>query len=253
MTTQTLSVGSNPQIEITNVGGDLAVQGWERTDLEARSDESPRLDQDGSDITLSCGSDLNVSLPRGSSLTISYVGGDLKIDNLDGEVELSFVGGDVMLQNMLGQVTLEGVIGGETNAQNVQKITMETQRGNVSAEVSSKIQRKVNEAMRRADRKLHEAERKMRTAHSAHLDSRMQNIEQLKMRHIGHSIPPIPPIGRRDQSSRDFNFGLNTSEANDVNQPVSDEERMTILKMLQEKKITSTEADKLLAALEGGD
>jgi hypothetical protein len=35
-------------------------------------------------------------------------------------------------------------------------------------------------------------------------------------------------------------------------EPVSDEERMTILKMLQEKKITAEEAEKLLAALEGG-
>jgi hypothetical protein len=38
-----------------------------------------------------------------------------------------------------------------------------------------------------------------------------------------------------------------------TNPPVSDEERMTILKMLQEKKITSEEADKLLVALEGGE
>jgi hypothetical protein len=36
-------------------------------------------------------------------------------------------------------------------------------------------------------------------------------------------------------------------------EPVSEEERMAILKMLQEKKITSEEADKLLAALEGGE
>lgn len=33
---------------------------------------------------------------------------------------------------------------------------------------------------------------------------------------------------------------------------VSDEERVLILKMLQEKKITAEEADKLLSALEGG-
>jgi hypothetical protein len=36
-------------------------------------------------------------------------------------------------------------------------------------------------------------------------------------------------------------------------EPVSEEERMAILKMLQEKKITSEEAEKLLAALEGGE
>jgi len=35
-------------------------------------------------------------------------------------------------------------------------------------------------------------------------------------------------------------------------EPVSDDERMLILKMLQEKKITAAEAEKLLAALEGG-
>ena len=35
-------------------------------------------------------------------------------------------------------------------------------------------------------------------------------------------------------------------------QQVSDEERLTILKMLQEKKISAEEAEKLLAALEGG-
>ena len=35
--------------------------------------------------------------------------------------------------------------------------------------------------------------------------------------------------------------------------PVSDEERMTILRMLSEKKITSEEAEKLLSALEGGN
>lgn len=35
--------------------------------------------------------------------------------------------------------------------------------------------------------------------------------------------------------------------------PVSDEERMTILRMLAEKKISAEEAEKLLTALEGGD
>ena len=34
-------------------------------------------------------------------------------------------------------------------------------------------------------------------------------------------------------------------------EPVSDEERLSILKMLQEKKISREEAEKLLAALEG--
>ena len=35
-------------------------------------------------------------------------------------------------------------------------------------------------------------------------------------------------------------------------EPVAEEERMAILKMLQEKKITAAQADDLLKALEGG-
>ena len=247
MSTQTLPLGTKPEIEITNVGGDLSIEGWDRADLEAHSDNSPRIEQDGDEITLSCRGDLNVSVPRGASLTISYVGGDLKVENLDGNLELSFVGGDVVLRNVTGEVSLEGVIGGETQTENVRKITMSARSGKVGVDISAKVQRKVDEAMRRADRKVREAERKMRQAHSAHLESRMQNIEQLKKRYAGQPIPPSGP------SSRPFNFGLNTSEAEDASQPVSDEERMTILKMLQEKKITSEEADKLLAALEGGE
>ena len=35
-------------------------------------------------------------------------------------------------------------------------------------------------------------------------------------------------------------------------EPVAEEERMAILKMLQEKKITAEQAEQLLQALEGG-
>jgi hypothetical protein len=47
--------------------------------------------------------------------------------------------------------------------------------------------------------------------------------------------PPIPPVAPPMQRS----------------EPVSDEERLTILKMLQQKKITIQDAEKLLAALDG--
>jgi len=36
-----------------------------------------------------------------------------------------------------------------------------------------------------------------------------------------------------------------------MDQPVSDEERLSILRMLQEKKISLTDAELLLSALEG--
>ena len=44
---------------------------------------------------------------------------------------------------------------------------------------------------------------------------------------------------------------MNVSSSAAQGEPVSDDERLTVLKMLQEKKITLEEAEKLLAALEG--
>jgi len=44
---------------------------------------------------------------------------------------------------------------------------------------------------------------------------------------------------------------MNVSSSAPQGEPVSDDERLTVLKMLQEKKITLEEAEKLLAALEG--
>jgi hypothetical protein len=243
MSTQTLSVGSKPQIEISNVGGDLTVQGWERNNIEARSDDSPRIEQDGDDVTLSCSSDLAISLPRGASLTIDRVGGDMKIENIDGNVEFTSVGGDVMLQNLTGEVSIEGAIGGEMQTENVRKISMDTPGSNMGADISTRVQRKVDEAMRRADRKMREAEQKMR-----HVEFKMQNDMARRMHHgAGQPVPPRPAAPPR------WEFGSSMADTQEAVQPVSDEERMAILKMLQEKKITSEEADKLLAALEGGE
>jgi hypothetical protein len=52
-----------------------------------------------------------------------------------------------------------------------------------------------------------------------------------------------------------WNWDINPGQFTPVppNEAVSDQERMSILKMLAEKKITSEEADKLLATLEGDE
>jgi hypothetical protein len=46
--------------------------------------------------------------------------------------------------------------------------------------------------------------------------------------------------------------GIPTPPGGSKSEPVADEERMAILKMLQEKKITAEQAEQLLRALEGG-
>ena len=61
----------------------------------------------------------------------------------------------------------------------------------------------------------------------------------------------------RRQHGRRFSFNWSSGRggapsAVPPSEPVSEEERMTILRKLQEKKITSEDAEKLLSALEGG-
>jgi hypothetical protein len=57
--------------------------------------------------------------------------------------------------------------------------------------------------------------------------------------------------GRPGPASR-WSLGFDSAFPVEARQSISDEEHMAILKMLQEKKITSDEAEKLLKALEGG-
>lgn len=68
-----------------------------------------------------------------------------------------------------------------------------------------------------------------------------QRIER-KMRHA---------VGRRNAKMK-WTWDFDNMPKAPKREPVSEEERMTILRMLAEKKITSEEADQLLSALEGG-
>jgi hypothetical protein len=251
MSTQTLAVGLKPEIEIEHVGGDLSIEGWDRAEVEARGDDLGQIDKHDGEVVLSSGGDLHLTVPHAASLTVGFIGGNLRLENLLGEVELSFVGGAAVLRNLTGQVSLTGLIGGETQMENVTKLSMEASKDNAIPDMTAKIKRRFEEATRRAERKVREVEQQMRT-----VEIKMQNADRKSHHqhlHTGHPLPPRPPVPPRGPSSRRWNFGFETTASADASQPVSDEERMVILKMLQDKKITSEQADQLLAALEGAD
>ncbi len=92
-------------------------------------------------------------------------------------------------------------------------------------EQSERVQRKVDNAMRRAEEKMRNAEQR-----SKHMG--------IKVGRFGfpaeNTRPPVSPAVQRP-----------------VSEPVSDAERLAVLKMLQEKKISIQDAEKLLAALDG--
>ncbi len=104
----------------------------------------------------------------------------------------------------------------------------------------------------------HEVERKMRRAQDR-IDAAMRRIDE-RTRHMmdfgvvppaAGPVPPVPPGPTVSTDTPASKAGSGQPAATPEPSKVSDEERMLILKMLQEKKITAEEAENLLEALEG--
>jgi hypothetical protein len=223
MSTQTISIADEDVIELQQIGGDLQVDGWERPELEARGD-SVRIQRSAGHVAISCSADLVLFVPHGAHLEVHTIGGDARLQNLGGPVELGLVGGDAILQNLTGSVLLNGPIGGDTRLENVAHMSMSSTSAGAGFEAAERIRRTVEQATRRVETKVKRAE------HRAFQHSQMR-------------------IHQADSAG--WRYGATRDSSGTPGDPVSDEERLTILRMLQEKKITSEQAEKLLAALEG--
>lgn len=110
----------------------------------------------------------------------------------------------------------------EKIAQRVREATQATERAHQHAD---RAQGRVDAAMRRAEEKMRAAERR----------SNFMGVVVGRRGTGRHLVIPLTPT-------------VPPSPAND---PISDEERLAVLKMLQDKKISIQDAEKLLAALEG--
>ena len=77
------------------------------------------------------------------------------------------------------------------------------------------------------------------------MSQRAQKAAQRAERKMRHAA------GRRNAKMK-WTWDLDNMPKAPKREPVSEEERMTILRMLAEKKITSEQAEELLTALEGG-
>ena len=142
MDTKIVSVGRSPEIELEHIGGDLEIMGWDRAEVEVDGDDVHEFEQDGDSVIVSCGGDLRLSVPRGASLSLTFVGGDLSLQNVDGEIEMDFVGGDASLKNLSGEVSVEGVMG-DLEMDNVTHVKVEQGKRGPSPDFSAKISRKV--------------------------------------------------------------------------------------------------------------
>jgi hypothetical protein len=223
MNAQTVTMTAAQSVEIAQAGGDLVVQGWDKPELEARGD-GVKIQQSEGSVRVTSRDDLVLSVPRNARLEVSTVGGDVRIENLDEAVSLSVVGGDVVLRNLSGPVSLNGPVGGDTRFENVAQVSVAGGRAGAGNEFSQRAQREAERQLRRAEERLRQAEKR---------------IDRARGR---PEVDFGSWLGRRKGGP---------SGSDEAKPQVSDEERMAILRMLQEKKITSAEADALLAALEG--
>lgn len=98
---KTISAGRTPKILIENIGGDLSLVGWEGDDTLLKGDEGDmQYSQDGEQVTVSCGDDLSLRVPKAASVFIKSIGGDASIRGVMGMIELKEIGGDLSIRDV---------------------------------------------------------------------------------------------------------------------------------------------------------
>ena len=219
---QSAAIEPGDLVEVEQVGGDLEVEGWSQPDVQVRGDHV-QIRKGAGAILITSGGNLVVSMPSGAKLVLTSIGGNVRVQDMAGIVELQLVGGDVTLRNLTGQVRLSGPIGGETHLENVTSVSMNPAKAGAGTDGNEDRRRKVEEAARRAVEKLKRAEQK--ALQHSQMRSHRFDTGRWKYRAGPDTFAPV--------------------------QPVSEEERVAILRMLHDKKITAEQADQLLTALEG--
>ncbi|MCA9899708.1 MAG: DUF4097 family beta strand repeat protein [Anaerolineales bacterium] len=147
MNQEKIFTGKAPQINIAECNGDLVVRTWAETAVSAKG-ESFELNQTDEKISISSQRELKLTVPLQSSLSVSYVNGDVAIKLLEGDVSLVEVNGDVILsgggsvhiqtlnadlsaKNLDGDLTI-ALINGDASLRNIGGLTIETIQGDLS-------------------------------------------------------------------------------------------------------------------------
>lgn len=128
------------------------------------------------------------------------------------------------LSEMMGRAGL--------SEQEAEQVMRQAQRS--AEEATTRAQEKIARAQERMARKMEAASRKAEQRARAAERRREGGRGSWSFVWPAPPQPPAPP-----------------APPGEINEPVADEERLLILRMLEQKKITLEEADKLLAALEG--
>ena len=229
-----------------SVGDDLVLRNVMNGNISANVGEDVMLylaPDAGQAVSVTAGDDILLVMAPQSNATVSMSADEIDVDwpgveNVEDQTAYVLTVGNgsaVVSLNAGSDIRVTSESGaGESADEHGNFAGMMFDWSSFGDQLNERISRRVEEATRRAEeasrRAAQQAERAARRA-EARVRGRAKvgrwnwNIEP-------GSFPPPPPPPQRD--------------------PVSEEERVAILKMLAEKKITADEADALLAALEGG-
>jgi len=221
--------GARGNIKV-NVGEDVVVY------LEPKADGV---------YSINTGDDILLVLPKNANATVSMQGDEIDVDWQgieedeeatervvvlgDGSAKISLsAGGDVRLTNQANAGDSADEFGNFAGL----NFDWSGFGDRISRQVeaaTTRAAKRAEEAVRRAER---HAERHARHAENADHPKRGLAVGRWNWDLKGGPKPPTPPEPPAE--------------------PVSEDERMSILKMLAEKKITAQQAEELLSALEGG-
>jgi DUF4097 and DUF4098 domain-containing protein YvlB len=212
-------------LAVSNVGGDVSLQtslaAGQAYTVKADGDVILRVNEGGGQFTLNCKGDLRVRLPM-----TSWNGNDRSATGTYGDgsaqVTLQANGDLLVLPSAAGAAPLDpDVLSEQVEAMIESAMSQfESQMSQVQRDLEQRFGKFDKHAEKAAERAARSAERaKRRAEHAAGAWS------------FSFGRPPTPPAPPAE--------------------PVSDQERLMILKMVEDGKITAEQASQLLSALEG--
>jgi len=256
-----LSVGDTQSASVENVGGDVELQvGTAEGNVRAGGDLTVQLGSTtGGELRLKAGGDVNLYLPKeaGAQLEIHAGSQDISLE-LAGQSELIEQGN---FTRVIGQGGTKITISAGGDVRVSDQTEEEIGKGFAqhkhrwhhgpektqwfaghAARLSEEIQQQVNQAVRQAGQQvqqaIQQAEQQARQAVEQATSGWTDGIPPAPPAPAAPKVEPVPPV----------ETGVDNPERTSR---ISEEERVTILSMLQQKKITVDEAEKLLEALEG--
>jgi hypothetical protein len=238
-------------VTIDSVADDLALRGA-RGNIKVNVGEDVVVylePRDDGEYLITAGDDILLVLPTSANATVKMQGDEIEVKWPGVDEDTEATERTVVLGGGAAKITLSA--GGDV------RLTNDLNAGNSADEFGNfaglnfdwsgfgeRISRQVEKVTGQAAKRAEEAARRAEKLAGDAAKRAERHAERQARRFTGGL-----------QSGRwnwDFGKGMPTPPGGSKSEPVADEERMAILKMLQEKKITSEQAEQLLKALEGG-